>query len=441
MIELINTFAAGWLQYLTIMTIQSTLFAILVFGLLYIYRRKNIFLLKVLTVIGLLKFVLPPFIQSPFYAENYIPVLTDISIPFIVNSQQAALADVFLSIESIILLLWMLTALVIIGRVIYQYIIKTLEINKLNTIEVTESFNDLSLNRISFYKSDELSSPYVIGFFRKRVVLPSSWEDWSKNQKSMVATHELMHISQQDHWIGLLKLCVFAINFFNPLVWLLIKKLNHYSELVCDNLTIEKTGISNIRYTKELIDVSAESSDPKVITPVSLAFSESYSRIKKRISYHLSNGGTEIMKTDKTYLRIFVAFSILIMVPFLMKCESDQTLKSDPDITAKTEEVESNTSPKIYAFEDLTEKPKMIHGESPAYPDEARKNGIQGTVLLTITLDENGNVGEVEVLESIDPLLDNAAKEAAKKCTFSPAMIDGKQVKAKLNLPYKFALK
>lgn len=70
--------------------------------------------------------------------------------------------------------------------------------------------------------------------------------------------------------------------------------------------------------------------------------------------------------------------------------------------------------------------PKLIKKIDPIYPEEARKDGIEGIVSLESTTDIYGRVIDVKVLRSVDTRLDQAAIEAARQCVFEPSIILGK---------------
>lgn len=99
----------------------------------------------------------------------------------------------------------------------------------------------------------------------------------------------------------------------------------------------------------------------------------------------------------------------------------------------------------------------------PAYPHDLRTAGIQGTVQVAVTIDEEGNVIAAEPLigaerthvvkadrdvespvetlaEPPHPLLQEAAREAAMKARFSPTMLSGVPVKVKGIITYNFVV-
>ncbi len=60
------------------------------------------------------------------------------------------------------------------------------------------------------------------------------------------------------------------------------------------------------------------------------------------------------------------------------------------------------------------------------YTQEARANGVEGRLILRITVAADGSVADVQVQGSVDAALDAAAVAAVKTWTFKPAMRCGK---------------
>lgn len=85
--------------------------------------------------------------------------------------------------------------------------------------------------------------------------------------------------------------------------------------------------------------------------------------------------------------------------------------------------------------------PKLIKRVSPIYPEEARKAKIQGIVILSARTDEKGNVEAVQVLRSVDPLLDQAAIDAVKQWKYEPFIKDDKSHKVVFTVTVAFKLK
>lgn len=84
--------------------------------------------------------------------------------------------------------------------------------------------------------------------------------------------------------------------------------------------------------------------------------------------------------------------------------------------------------------------PKLIKFEQAAYPVEAQKAGLTAEVVLRLTIDEQGSVLDAESTEPVGNGFDEAAKAAALKFKFEPAVRDGKPMKAKILYRYSFTL-
>ncbi|RUO78771.1 energy transducer TonB [Idiomarina tyrosinivorans] len=66
----------------------------------------------------------------------------------------------------------------------------------------------------------------------------------------------------------------------------------------------------------------------------------------------------------------------------------------------------------------------------PRYPQEAARGGIEGWVQLSFTIDEAGNVTDVEILDSQPRrVFDREARRALLRWKYKPKVIDGKPVR------------
>lgn len=79
--------------------------------------------------------------------------------------------------------------------------------------------------------------------------------------------------------------------------------------------------------------------------------------------------------------------------------------------------------------------------ENIKYPTISQENGITGKVKVSYIINEDGNVSDAEVIESVDPYLDKEAiRVISSMPKWSPGIRDGKCVKMKTNTYVKFNL-
>jgi len=85
--------------------------------------------------------------------------------------------------------------------------------------------------------------------------------------------------------------------------------------------------------------------------------------------------------------------------------------------------------------------PKLIKKVDPIYPEEARKEGISGVVILSVRSDEKGDIVAVKISKSAHELLSKAAVEAVKKWKYEPMLIKGKPMPIIFVVTMTFSLK
>lgn len=82
------------------------------------------------------------------------------------------------------------------------------------------------------------------------------------------------------------------------------------------------------------------------------------------------------------------------------------------------------------------ELPVPVRTVSPECPPGLR--GTSGLVMVKVTIDEQGNVAETNVVKSSNSGFDEAAVTALKKWKFKPASEDGKAIGISVTIPIKF---
>jgi protein TonB len=86
-------------------------------------------------------------------------------------------------------------------------------------------------------------------------------------------------------------------------------------------------------------------------------------------------------------------------------------------------------------------QPKYAENPKPLYPQEARKKGYEGEVVLRVEVLASGRVGQVEVKKSSGhELLDHSALTTVKQWRFIPGKKGESPVPLWVNIPIKFQL-
>lgn len=127
-----------------------------------------------------------------------------------------------------------------------------------------------------------------------------------------------------------------------------------------------------------------------------------------------------------------------------VKNENGNDIIPSRDINNETPEVENNT---IIDIGVISEKPFFGTGgdnefrrwiaQNIHYPQAPQEAGIQGKVYLQFVIEKDGGVSNVQVLRSVDPLID---KEAVRVLESSPKWNPGKQQGVAVRVRYTFPI-
>lgn len=83
--------------------------------------------------------------------------------------------------------------------------------------------------------------------------------------------------------------------------------------------------------------------------------------------------------------------------------------------------------------------PKLIHKIDPVYPTAAKKAGVEGSVILQVTINAQGEVSEVK-LERGHDLLKDAAMEAVRQWRYRPTLLNGNPIAVVVAVTIEFKL-
>jgi len=126
--------------------------------------------------------------------------------------------------------------------------------------------------------------------------------------------------------------------------------------------------------------------------------------------------------------------------------EGDSTPDANEQTDASSEEEKSRDVQSIATLSAEDTQPSLVGGRGSLYleiryPPKARKQGIEGVVLLQFTVDANGNARRINVTQSLHPLCDSAAVRGLRAVNFRPAIRNGEPIPVRMSLPVRFQLR
>jgi len=96
--------------------------------------------------------------------------------------------------------------------------------------------------------------------------------------------------------------------------------------------------------------------------------------------------------------------------------------------------------PGVYRIGAGVNVPVIVSRVEPEYTEQARNANWQGTVLLQVTVDENGVPQDIQIVRALGLGLDQKAIEAVQKWRFKPALLNGKPVPVSASIEVNFRL-
>jgi protein TonB len=98
-------------------------------------------------------------------------------------------------------------------------------------------------------------------------------------------------------------------------------------------------------------------------------------------------------------------------------------------------------APKRPPYLVFDEEPEVIEFVTPDYPDLARQAGLEGTVMVRVTIGIDGKViGATVVHSDVTDTMEREALRAAMLCKFKPAKQQNKPVRVDVVIPFIFRL-
>ena len=299
-------------------------------------------------------------------------------------------------------------------------------------------------------------------------VMPFSWmnhivisdTDYRENGEAILL-HEKAHIACRHSWDVMWLAVVEVLQWFNPFVWMLSNDIQDIHEYEAD-LAVLRQGIDAKNYQRLIIR--------KAVSSGSYAFANSFnhSSLKKRITMMMKKKSNPWARAKYLYVLPLATVAIAAFARPEVSNEVNEissTKVNDLASIVKAEEAKSvenslkqlvlntdSVSPvkEKVIFQVVEEMPEYpggmaecmkFLGKNVKYPVEAQENGIQGRVIVSFVVTDEGDIQDPVVVKGVDPLLDaEAVRVISMMPKWKPGKQRGKAVNVKFTLPVSFRL-
>ncbi len=210
---------------------------------------------------------------------------------------------------------WLFMALLLLLRkvTIYQSFMRFIKAGSISVDDITylealsKEETALKIHKAVDLRINPLiSSPMLIGFFHPCIVLPDG--NLPEKEFHYTILHELVHYKRKDIYYKWVVQIVLCIHWFNPLLYLAVRRINHSCELSCDEAVISRLQTKKQRqeYAATLLNAMASKGVLKEQL-ASLTLSEDKKLLKERMETIMNENRGKNIFLKKILLTVLTA--------------------------------------------------------------------------------------------------------------------------------------
>jgi len=442
----------NWWQYLMLVNIYLLLF----YGFyVLLLSRETFFQLNRIYLVSaaLLSFFIP-LVQSDWVKSLFITQKVQYTIYSspVMFYRFAPIQHTQVTVGQVLVIIYMAGIIFLLARLIWQLIILSRVINQ-----------PQSTAAYSFFKKIKLG------------------DDLTNNK--LIAAHENAHASQWHSADVLIIEAVMIINWFNPVVYLYRFAIKHIHEFIADRQAI-KSGTDKADYALLLLSQTFNTPAHQLVNPFFnksllkqriIMLQKNKSHRVALIKYGLSAPlfilmlilSSATVNNSKTVRFINLKATQVFLTPTAGVIDKTDTrhlngttpvrqmssiILNVPDkkrisLLPVKDTVPKNEGPVFTSVEQVPEFPGGLEAfitfisKNIKYPAEARKNGVQGRVIISFIVEKDGSLSDVHVARGIGYGADEEALRVIKSSPdWKPGIQNGHLVRVAYSVPISFSL-
>ncbi|MBR3938145.1 MAG: TonB family protein [Bacteroidaceae bacterium] len=292
----------------------------------------------------------------------------------------------------------------------------------------------------------------------ERNYAPFSWrncivisrKDYESNG-AMIIAHEQAHVHHHHSFDLILAQLFCAFQWFNPAAWMLRRSLMEVHEFEADASVLED-GFDGRRYQICLVRAALQGSFATTTNNFSNCST------KKRIVMMNRHSTNPWARLRALLMLPAVALSVIVASACKQDTNSEMNLKtqdaSPSSVFVDIQEYEieeADSTDEVFWVVD--QRPEYPGGEAALmeylrsnlqYPENCKKNKVQGRVLISFVVNKDGSIVEPAVVKSAGPAgveLDvEALRVVSSMPAWTPGMQNGEAVRVQYTIPVAFQL-
>lgn len=277
-----------------------------------------------------------------------------------------------------------------------------------------------------------VAGPLTLGFRRRMLLVPPGFMETAEASDVEAAlAHELAHMRRRDFAKNVLYELVSLPVGYHPLTRWLKAQVRQSRELVCDAMAAEFVTTRE-HYARSLLRLASLMSNRTQAINIHAIGIFDANILERRIM-------SLMMRRKQTGGLLRAGFAAACVLVGLATCASALALRLEvkglPPATAAAANAPVQVTAALMAG-------NRIGGENPVYPAQAKadKNTVDGTCKLKAIIDKNGNVSDLQVIQSLRKDYDDAAMKAVKTWHYKPFLLNGQPTAVETTISVTYTL-
>ncbi len=240
--------------------------------------------------------------------------------------------------------------------------------------------------------------PGIAGVLRPMLLLPEGIEERiTAPELGAIVAHELTHYRRRDNLTGAVHMLVEALFWFFPPVWWLGARLLEERERACDDAVVLE-GHDRHTYAEALLKVCESCVAARLACVPGVSGGSLSARVE-----HIIGGAIMVnLPVPKKLVLALIGAAVAAAPVGLGLVTGGGIVSAQPEAAANDSDI------------------LPIVKVAPKYPPGALERALEGHVLVEYTVNEQGGVEDLEVVESSSSLFEQAALEAVAKFKYGP---------------------
>ena len=286
-----------------------------------------------------------------------------------------------------------------------------------------------AIEEVSIAASSRVFSPVTMGLRRKVLLLPVAMADvLPKGDLETVIAHEFAHMQRNDFMKNLFYELLSLPAAYHPLFWATRARVMESREMICDQMAAAMSGRNE--YAGSLLRMAALLV-PRKPTPHTLGIFDT--NVFERRLMNLTEKHNEIHGIRR--MALIAACAVL----GLATCGTALALGMHANAVSDGGSSSASKAPKQITVSAKTMSGNLLTKAVPVYPPAAKQAKIQGTVVLSVVIGDDGNVQNIQVVSGPDELQQSSI-DAVRQWRYKPYLLNGNPVEVKTTVNIIYSL-